>query len=245
MAFKYLPFQAAITAFPFHWIWRHSENGTQTHFVQLTLLGHALYRESECVILLDSSHAEIEPSSVVANCCVRHPVTGKPAVKVLGIVLSRIALRQISRVKFTRDDNAVWKLEGILCWLPWINWNVKHGFILVVWIHALFGASLHYFIWLCFPRFLSRFFYSLLVCLNFRFIFRIVAYVSSLRWLVNKWNDSIAVLPATVVEIIFVTHLILVATVILNLGLLSCHLFLTQHGCLLVLFTFHLWNKQL
>ena len=83
MAFQYLPSQAAHAAFPFARVRRNSEDRPESHLVELTLLGHALDAESERIILLDSFYTEIEPSSIVTNCCIGHSISGKPTVKEL------------------------------------------------------------------------------------------------------------------------------------------------------------------
>ena len=83
VTFQDLPPETAHATFPLHRVGRHAENRAKAHLVELTLLGHAFDRESECVAVLDSSYTEVEPSSIVTNGCVRHSVTGKPAVKEL------------------------------------------------------------------------------------------------------------------------------------------------------------------
>ena len=87
---------------PFH-VWAAAINWSETILEKTSLVAHVSDRESECLILLDTFHAEVEPSTIVAS-LIRYTIRWDPHVK--QIMLWLTTGLHVSRIKLAaeRDD---------------------------------------------------------------------------------------------------------------------------------------------
>ena len=61
------PSQQALASLPLHAVWTDSVDWSQAHLIELALLRHTLHVELECLAILNSFNAEIEPGVIVAS----------------------------------------------------------------------------------------------------------------------------------------------------------------------------------
>ena len=116
------PRKRPLAPLPLHGVWRDPVDGSQTHLVKFALCGHSSDVKCERLAVLDTLHAEIEPSVKVALVLVREPIPTHPASEcVYGAVLCWVALAQVARVKLGGDNDAPWQIPGVLLRLSLVH----------------------------------------------------------------------------------------------------------------------------
>ena len=102
--FLLAPLQGTLTSIPSRLVRVDAVDRTKSHLVQLSLRHHALHAELQCITSLDAFYAKVEPSSTVTHMGIRQTISIHVAGKILRIIISLDATREVARVELTRDS---------------------------------------------------------------------------------------------------------------------------------------------
>ena len=115
------PIQTSLASFPLHGVWLDAINRPKPHLVELSLRSHSSYIESQSFSIFHSLNTEVEPCPVVANLGVWKPITRHIHREFSLAIVICSASTQITRIKSTRDHNAVAEIPCIVLRMCVVN----------------------------------------------------------------------------------------------------------------------------